>query len=72
MLYSYEHATNADGICFPYYTIFVVVLQMDDPDRIEQARMEAEKLKKFQNLFKGLKFFLNREVPRETLVFIIR
>ena len=45
---------------------------MDDPDRIEQARLEAEKLKKFQNLFKGLKFFLNREIPRETVVFLIR
>lgn len=48
------------------------VLNADDPDRVEQAKVEAEKLKKFQNLFKGLKFFLNREVPREALVFIIR
>ncbi|XP_013408166.1 pescadillo homolog [Lingula anatina] len=46
--------------------------QSDDPDIIEQAKVEQEKLKKFQNLFKGLKFFLNREVPRETLVFVIR
>ena len=52
--------------------IIVLVLQMDDPDRIEQARLEAEKLKRFQNLFKGLKFFLNREIPRETVVFLIR
>ncbi|CAC5403274.1 PES1 [Mytilus coruscus] len=44
----------------------------DDPDRIEQVKVEAEKLKKLQNLFKGLKFYLSREVPRETLVFLIR
>lgn len=48
------------------------VVNTDDPDRVEQAKVEAEKLKKFQNLFKGLKFFLNREVPREALVFVIR
>ncbi|KAL3858501.1 hypothetical protein ACJMK2_013087 [Sinanodonta woodiana] len=48
------------------------ISESDDPDRIEQAKLEAEKLKKFQNLFTGLKFFLNREVPREIIVFIIR
>ncbi|WAR01398.1 PESC-like protein [Mya arenaria] len=45
--------------------------ETDDPERVELAKQEQEKLEKFQNLFKGLKFFLNREVPRETLVFII-
>ncbi|KAL5016091.1 hypothetical protein ScPMuIL_005680 [Solemya velum] len=44
----------------------------DDPERVEKAKVEAEKLKKFQGLFRGLKFFLNREVSREVLVFIIR
>lgn len=44
----------------------------DDPDRIEQAKIEQAKLKKLQQLFKGCKFFLNREVPRESLTFIIR
>lgn len=34
--------------------------------------MEAEKIKKLKTLFKGLKFFLNREVPREPLVFVLR
>ncbi|XP_064461304.1 pescadillo homolog [Ornithodoros turicata] len=33
---------------------------------------EEEKLKKFQNLFEGLKVFLNREVPREPLTFVLR
>ncbi|XP_061189628.1 pescadillo-like isoform X2 [Saccostrea echinata] len=46
--------------------------ETDDPDRVEKAKVEAERVKKLQNLFKGKKFFLNREVPRETLVFIIR
>ncbi|CAH1802182.1 unnamed protein product [Owenia fusiformis] len=44
----------------------------DDPDLIEKAKVEQENMKKFQQLFKGLKFFLNREVPRECLTFIIR
>lgn len=37
-----------------------------------EARAEAQKVKKLKTLFKGFKIFLNREVPRESLVFIIR
>ncbi|XP_050310449.1 pescadillo homolog isoform X2 [Anthonomus grandis grandis] len=44
----------------------------DNPEKMEEARLEAEKVKKLKSLFKGLKFYLNREVPREPLVFIIR
>ncbi|KAJ9598217.1 hypothetical protein L9F63_011100 [Diploptera punctata] len=44
----------------------------EDPAKLEEARKEIEKVKKLKTLFKGLKFFLNREVPREPLVFIIR
>ena len=54
------------------YSFLKHFVQGDDPDRIEVAKVEQEKLKKFQNLFGGLKFFLNREVPRETLTFVIR
>lgn len=43
-----------------------------DSDKIEEAKKEVEKTKKLKTLFKGLKFYLNREVPREPLVFIIR
>ncbi|XP_012152384.2 pescadillo homolog [Megachile rotundata] len=43
-----------------------------DATKLEEARLEAEKVKKLKTLFKGLKIFLNREVPREPLVFIIR
>ncbi|XP_021364933.1 pescadillo homolog [Mizuhopecten yessoensis] len=48
------------------------LVDSENPDLIEQARVEAEKHKKFLSLFKGLKFFLNRETPRESLVFVIR
>ncbi|CAH2001941.1 unnamed protein product [Acanthoscelides obtectus] len=46
-----------------------------DAEKLEELRKEAEKflkVKKLKTLFKGLKIFLNREVPREPLVFIIR
>lgn len=35
----------------------------------EKAQHEEDKHKK---LFEGLKFFLNREVPRESLAFVLR
>ncbi|KAJ8918791.1 hypothetical protein NQ315_011075 [Exocentrus adspersus] len=44
----------------------------EDADKIEEAKKEAERIRTLKTLFKGLKFFLNREVPREPLVFIIR
>ena len=47
-----------------------------EPNRIaeatEEAKQEMEALKKLQSLFKNLKIFLNREVPRESLVLMIR
>jgi len=41
-------------------------------DLLERAQLEAENLKKLKTLFKGLKFFLNREVPREPFVFAVK
>uniref|UniRef100_G3TQC7 Pescadillo ribosomal biosis factor 1 n=1 Tax=Loxodonta africana TaxID=9785 RepID=G3TQC7_LOXAF len=38
----------------------------------EDRRRELETQEKHKKLFEGLKFFLNREVPREALAFIIR
>jgi pescadillo protein len=35
-------------------------------------KQEAESIKKHKNLFKGLRFYVNREVPREPVVFTIR
>ncbi|XP_023011676.1 pescadillo homolog [Leptinotarsa decemlineata] len=43
-----------------------------DAEKLEEAKRESEKIKQLKTLFKGMKFFLNREVPREPLVFIIR
>ncbi|XP_019866433.1 pescadillo homolog [Aethina tumida] len=44
----------------------------ESPEKIEELKKEQEKIKRLKTLFKGKKFFLNREVPREPLVFIIR
>ncbi|XP_042523639.1 pescadillo homolog [Dipodomys spectabilis] len=38
----------------------------------EERRKELQAQEKHKKLFEGLKFFLNREVPREALAFIIR
>lgn len=39
---------------------------------MEEARLEANRVKKLKTMFQGLKVFINREVPREPLVFILR
>jgi len=44
----------------------------EDPDQVEEARIEAEKLQRLCKLFSTGKFFLSREVPRESLTFILR
>ncbi|KAL1398218.1 hypothetical protein pipiens_009138 [Culex pipiens pipiens] len=43
-----------------------------DSEQVRKLREDAVSLNKLKNLFKGLKFFINREVPREPLVFILR
>lgn len=43
-----------------------------DTEKIQKLKDENNSLKRLMKLFKGLKFFINREVPREPLVFIIR
>lgn len=43
-----------------------------DSEKIKKLKQEAVEVKKLKSLFKGLKFFINREVPREPLVLIIR
>uniref|UniRef100_A0A2A4K286 Pescadillo homolog n=1 Tax=Heliothis virescens TaxID=7102 RepID=A0A2A4K286_HELVI len=59
-----------DGEELPEMDIFNA--EDEDPQKLEEAKLEAEKVKKLKTMFKGLKFFINREVPREPLVFIIR
>jgi len=50
-------------------------VELDDinvGDNLEEAKREAEEIERLKGLFKGLKFFLGREIPRESLVFMIR
>ncbi|KAI4462208.1 pescadillo - related [Holotrichia oblita] len=44
----------------------------ENAEATEEARKEIESIKVLKTLFNGMKFYLNREVPREPLVFIIR
>ncbi|GLG99060.1 Pescadillo homolog [Gryllus bimaculatus] len=45
---------------------------IEDQEQLEELKKKAEKVKTQKRLFKGLKIFINREVPREPLVFVIR
>ncbi|XP_078523378.1 pescadillo homolog [Lissotriton helveticus] len=45
---------------------------MENPEQKEERQKEQQELEQQQKLFEGLKFFLNREVPREPLAFVIR
>ena len=49
-----------------------IPMNSDDPDKKEAALKEALELKQLQTLFKGLRFFLGREIPRDSIVFMIR
>ncbi|XP_058492549.1 pescadillo [Solea solea] len=44
----------------------------EDMERMEAREQEQRKQEVQKKLFEGLKFYLNREVPRESLAFIIR
>ncbi|XP_046389984.1 pescadillo homolog [Ischnura elegans] len=44
----------------------------EDPSKVDSARQEMEAVKNLKSLFNGLKFFINREVPREPLTFVLR
>ncbi|KFP28105.1 Pescadillo, partial [Colius striatus] len=41
-------------------------------EQMDAKKKEQEALEKHKKLFEGLRFFLNREVPREPLAFVIR
>lgn len=43
-----------------------------DSEKVRKMHEREQDLKRLKNLFKGIKIFINREVPREPLVFIIR
>uniref|UniRef100_A0A3B4B2B3 Pescadillo homolog n=1 Tax=Periophthalmus magnuspinnatus TaxID=409849 RepID=A0A3B4B2B3_9GOBI len=44
----------------------------EDMENMEAREKELKQEEKAKKLFEGLKFFLNREVPRESLAFVIR
>ncbi|KAK2837311.1 hypothetical protein Q5P01_014523 [Channa striata] len=44
----------------------------EDMEKMEAREKEQKQLEAQKKLFEGLKFFLNREVPRESLAFVIR
>ncbi|CAB4061990.1 PES1 [Lepeophtheirus salmonis] len=43
-----------------------------DEEQLTEAKKRADEITRLSTLFKGLKFYINREVPREALVFMIR
>ncbi|XP_067861989.1 pescadillo isoform X2 [Heptranchias perlo] len=44
----------------------------ENAELLEERQKEQQILEKQKKLFEGMKFFLNREVPRESLAFVIR
>lgn len=56
---------------FFWLNLNIHYFQGDSAD-IEEQKQEIMKLQNLKNLFKDQKFFLNNEVPREPLVFVIR
>jgi pescadillo protein len=47
-------------------------LLADSGTGLKEAKDAEEKAKKFKKMFEGFKFYINREVPREAFVFVIR
>ncbi|XP_042278533.1 pescadillo [Thunnus maccoyii] len=47
-------------------------VEEEDMEKMEAREKEQKQLEAQKKLFEGLKFFLNREVPRESLAFVIR
>lgn len=44
----------------------------EDEEKVKDKKMTFQQILALEKLFSGLKFFLNREVPRESLTFVIR
>lgn len=53
------------------YKCFLLILQ-EDMEKMEAREKEEKQQEAQKKLFEGLKFFLNREAPRESLAFVIR
>lgn len=52
--------------------IIVISFLQEDTEKMEAREKEQKQLEAQKKLFEGLKFFLNRETPRESLAFVIR
>uniref|UniRef100_A0A4W6GAE1 Pescadillo homolog n=1 Tax=Lates calcarifer TaxID=8187 RepID=A0A4W6GAE1_LATCA len=72
------HSLN---LLYPPKAIVVTVLHLmfsfnaflqEDMEKMEAREKEQKQQEAQKKLFEGLKFFLNREVPRESLAFVIR
>ncbi|KAJ0019378.1 hypothetical protein NQD34_006947 [Periophthalmus magnuspinnatus] len=50
----------------------LICKHLEDMENMEAREKELKQEEKAKKLFEGLKFFLNREVPRESLAFVIR
>uniref|UniRef100_A0A8C7E5U7 Pescadillo homolog n=1 Tax=Naja naja TaxID=35670 RepID=A0A8C7E5U7_NAJNA len=78
--FSHNHPTDVDYRVMATFTEFYTTLLGFVNFRLYQTlnlhypqrRKEEEDLEKQKKLFEGLQFFLNREVPREPLAFVIR
>ena len=44
----------------------------EDVEQMEAREKEHKEQEAQRRLFEGLKFFVNREVPRESLAFVLR
>lgn len=52
--------------------VIMIFFLQEDMEKMEAQEKEQKQLEAQKKLFEGLKFFLNRETPRESLAFVIR
>lgn len=55
-----------------HVSVVIKLVFQEESEAIKQAKMEREEINRLQKLFENSVFFLNREVPRESLAFAIR
>lgn len=64
--------TTEEEVEEPEEIDLMLVSDVGDSAKMRKIHEHEQDKKRLKNIFKGLKFFINREVPREPLVFIIR
>lgn len=55
-----------------FFLFFFLLLLQEDMENMEAKEREEKVQEAQKKVFEGLKFFLNRETPRESLAFVIR